>query len=288
MEVLFFIWRDVLIVARNLFEGFSHPWSDLTFEFSAGENGRPSRLWPPCKSPWTCLSWLKLHEPPFEHCPCAFHSTHSHTLLSTEAFFPFWLLVTDPLSTTSLRTLKFRVLIIWSIWSFTDLPSWTTCLSIYSNGFLIVQSQDSLKLNRSRAILTCTILPRSLLKAYHVLIIELDPIERRNLERRHSANENWTNLRVLVPLHKLWLHGHAHRSCEQFCLPLRNLWYLWAGCSSRHTLFSEVNMLVEKSFQCRCNHRIKHIAVGEIYSSCTRLLCHKIVNWSRCPNFFDP
>ena len=31
----------------------------------------------------------------------------------------FWLLVTDLLSTTSFRTLKFRVLIIWSTWIFT-------------------------------------------------------------------------------------------------------------------------------------------------------------------------
>ena len=62
--------------------------------------------------------WLKLHESPVEHCLCAFHSKHSPTFLSKWAFFPCWLLVTDPRSTTSFRTLKFRVLIIWSMWSF--------------------------------------------------------------------------------------------------------------------------------------------------------------------------
>ena len=117
------------------------------------------------------------------------------------------------------------------------LPSWTTCLSIVSNGFLTVQRHDGLKLNKSLVMLTCAILSRSFLKASHMLITELDPSERRNLERPHSANVHWTNLRVLVPLHKLRLHGHAHRSCKQFCLPLKNLWYLWPGCFSRLTLF---------------------------------------------------
>ena len=35
------------------------------------------------------MSWLKLHEPPLEHCPCAFHWKHSPTFFSTWAFFPF-------------------------------------------------------------------------------------------------------------------------------------------------------------------------------------------------------
>ena len=189
--------------------GFSLPWSDLTFEFSAGENGHPSRLWPPYKSPWTCLSWLKLHEPPFEHCPCAFHSTHSPTFhvcllsfvtLGDWSSFHNFASDSEVSSAHHLINMKF----------YRCLPSWITCLSIYSNGFLIVQQrQDGLKLNRSLVILTCAILSGSFLKAYHMLIIELDPIERRNFKRRHSANANWTNLRVLVPLHKLRLHGHA-------------------------------------------------------------------------------
>ena len=83
------------------------------------KDDRPFRLWPCPLFPDSWMSWLKLHESPLEHCPRAFHWKHSPTFLSTQASFPFWLLVTDPLSTTSFRTLKFRVLIIWLIWSFT-------------------------------------------------------------------------------------------------------------------------------------------------------------------------
>ena len=49
-------------------------------------------------------------------------STENTLPLSSQrklAFLPFWLLVTALFSTTSLQTLKFRVLIIWSIWTFT-------------------------------------------------------------------------------------------------------------------------------------------------------------------------
>ena len=46
-------------------------------------------------------------------------STENTLPLSSQRRLSF-LLVTAPLSTTSFRTLKFRVLIIWSMWSFTD------------------------------------------------------------------------------------------------------------------------------------------------------------------------
>ena len=49
-----------------------------------------------------------------DHCPIAFHWRHSPTFLSTQTFHPFWLLVT-----ASFRTLKFRVLMFWSIWRLT-------------------------------------------------------------------------------------------------------------------------------------------------------------------------
>ena len=55
---------------------------------------------------------------------------------------------------------------------------------------------------QSPVIWSCTILPGSHLKACRWLIIELDPIQRRNLGRRHSGSVYWTNLSVLVPLHK--------------------------------------------------------------------------------------
>ena len=41
---------------------------------------------------------------------------------------------------------------------------------------------------QSPANLICTILPGSHLKACRLLKMELDPIERRNVARRHSAN----------------------------------------------------------------------------------------------------
>ena len=61
-------------------------------------------------------------------------------------------------------------------------------LPIISNGFLVVQSQNSLKLNRNLVILICTILSGSHLKAYHLLIIEPNPIVHRNLGHHHSVN----------------------------------------------------------------------------------------------------
>ena len=102
------------------FGWFSSLSSVLAFEFGAGEDDRPFRLWPMHMSPCACLSWLNLHDSPFEHCPCALLWKHSSTFPPTQAFFPFWPLVTDRLSTPSFRTLQLRVLIIWPIWSFTD------------------------------------------------------------------------------------------------------------------------------------------------------------------------
>ena len=141
---------------------------------------------------------------------------------------------------------------------------------------------DRTKSTRSEAeqspvILTCTILPRSHLKVCRLLIIEVDPIERRNLGRRHSANVYRTNLRVLIPIHKLPLHGNARRSCAQIVSLVR------IG-----RVFSEMYLRVEKLFKCRRNHRIKHIVVGEVVSSHNRSRCHKFVNWLCHLNFFDP
>ena len=142
--------------------------------------------------------------------------------------------------------------------------------SIVNNLFVhcFERSLGRTKLRRSEAeqsivILTCTILPGSHLKAYHLLIIELIPIERRNLGHHHSVNVFCTSLRVLVPLQRLRLHGDARGSCKQFVSLLRIgrtlSTLLFDTCS-----FSEVNMLVEKSLHCRRNHRIKHIIIREI------------------------
>ena len=79
-----------------------------------GEDDRPFRLWSAPLLPEAIVSWLKLQECPFEHCPIAFHWRHSRSFLSTQTFLPFWLLVTP-----SFRTLKFRVLIFSSVWRLT-------------------------------------------------------------------------------------------------------------------------------------------------------------------------
>ena len=89
---------------------------------------------------------------------------------------------------------------------------------------------------QSPATLTCTILPGSHLKACRLLIIDLDPIERRNLGCGHSANVYWIILTVLVPFYKLLLHGNARGSCKQFCLPRKNRSHFWARCSLTLTL----------------------------------------------------
>ena len=96
------------------------------------------------------------------------------------------------------------------------LQSKITCLLIISNGLFNRTKTRQSETEQSPVILTSTILPRSNLTAKRLLIIELDPIERRNLGHRHSPNVYWICLRVLVPLRKLRLHGNAHRSCTQF------------------------------------------------------------------------
>ena len=47
-------------------------------------------------------------------------------------------------------------------------------------------------------------------------------------------------------------------------------------------------LCVEKLFQCRRNHRIKHVVVRKIMSPRNRSRCHKFVNWFSNLNFFDP
>ena len=205
--------------------------------------------------PCTSLSWLELHESPFEHCPCAY----TPTFLSTWAFCPVWLLVTAPLATTSFRSLKFRILISWSIWILTEVFNLNNVSAHFFERFLGRTKPRRSEAEQNPAILTCTILPGSHLWEFRSLIIELCPIERRNLGRRHSVSVFWTNLRVFVPL--LWLHRNARRSWKQFVSLVR------IGRVSEHAdSFLEVNVHVEKLFQCRRSHRIKHVEVREICS----------------------
>ena len=85
-------------------------------------------------------------------------------------------------------------------------------------------------------ISTRTILPGSHLKAYHLLIIELDPIQRRNLGRRHFVSLHWINLIDLVLLHEHRLLENAHRSCKQSLFFVR-IGRLFEHAAPRHLLF---------------------------------------------------
>ena len=51
--------------------------------------------------------------------------------------------------------------------------------------------------------------------------------------------------------------------------------------------FSEMYLCVEKSLQCRRNHRIEHIVVKKIVSHQNRSRCHKFFNWLGNLNFCD-
>ena len=137
-------------------------------------------------------------------------------------------------------------------------------------------------------ILTCTILPGSNQRAFHSLIIVHDPIRRRKLEHHHSVNLKRTKLRVLVRLHKL-------RLTEKLVDHVRNLFSSWDSvvffehAALRHLLsFGNVCLRVEKLFQCRRNHRIKHIVVREVSLPRNQSRCYKFVNWFGNLNVFDP
>ena len=109
--------------------------------------------------------------------------------------------------------------------------------------------------------------------------MELDPIERRSLGRRHSASVYWTNLRVLALLHKLLLHGNARRSCKQFVFLVR------IGCLFEHAALWH---LLFCGSECACREvssMQSHIVVGEIGSLHNRSRCHKFANWLCYLNF---
>ena len=162
-----------------------------------------------------------------------------------------------------------------------------TCLSIVSNSSLVV--------HKAKTVWSWT--GSCNFDSYNPCMITSEGISlassrvwsHRSLGRRHSSNFFWTNLRVLVLLQKLRLHGNDRGSCKQFVFlsrigrifehaALRHLLFCGSGCACREVL----------PLQCRSNHRIKHIVVGEIVSPHNRSLCHKFVNWGCYLNFFDP
>ena len=62
------------------------------------------------------------------------------------------------------------------------------------------------------ALLTCIILPGPFLLVFRLLTKELDAIVHRNPGRRRSVDVFWTDLTILVLLHKLRLDENARRS----------------------------------------------------------------------------
>ena len=141
------------------------------------------------------------------------------------------------------------------------------------------------EVEQNSVILTCAILPGSPMKACRLLIIELDPI---------GTSKSWTSSFCKVILNKSaspctasyapGLHGNTRRSCQQCVFLADHLSTLLFETYS----FAKVNVLVEKSFQCRRSHRIKRTEVGEICSAYNRSRCHMFVNWLCHPNVFDP
>ena len=181
------------------------------------------------------MSWLKLHESPVEHCPVAFRWKLSETFLSTLAFFPFWLLLLGQSTCSGLWSFEFSSTDRYVVWHMSSILTnlCAHCFVLSLGHTKPIQSETE----QNPVILTCTILPGWYPRAFHSQIIELDPIERLNLGCRHSANAHWINLRVLVPLQKLWLHRNARRSCNQFVFIVRS-GRVFEHAALRHLLVS--------------------------------------------------
>ena len=131
-----------------------------------------------------CFQILKLHESPFENCPCAFS-----TRAGFSPFFDSWWLNpfpqhrSEPWSFDFSSSDQFEVL---------HLLSSILNNSAVSGSFLIVQ------------------------------ITELDPILCRNLERHRSVSVHWIHLRDLVQLHESTSGPKKiHRSCKQSAFLVR-------------------------------------------------------------------
>ena len=146
MEFRSFSLKNFPLRCRMFFADFSSPSSGVAFEFGAGEDNRIFRLWAPPLFP-EASSRLDLHESPFEHCPCVLTWKHSPTFQRWLSFpFDSWSLLLSLQLRSRLWNFEFS--------SFDQdevkqcLQSWITRLSSVSDGFLFVQSQDSLKLNR--------------------------------------------------------------------------------------------------------------------------------------------
>ena len=184
ISTIFFKNYDVFV---RIFSSMSpFPSVCFAFEWDAGEDDRPFRLWlVPLFPEATKGSWLKLQESPLEHCSCAFHWKHSHLL--KEGFVSIltlgdWTLFqnTFPESKASdshhLINMKFHC----SQFSFVD-SSVSHCFEQLLDHTMPSQSE----IGRNSVILTCTILPWWGLKAFLSLIIVHDP--------SHLTSKSWTS-----------------------------------------------------------------------------------------------
>ena len=181
------------------------------------------------------------------------------------SFFDSWCLLLSPQLRSGLWSFEFSSLKTFSI---------VNNLSVHCfEQFLGRTKPRQSEAEQSPVILTCTILRGSHLTAYRLLIIEFDPIERRSLGYG-------INLRVIVLLHKLQLHGNACPSWESVVILSTLLFDTY--------YFSEGYLRVENPLQCGRNHRIKHVIIREISSSYNRTWCLKFVSWLCHLNFLDP
>ena len=202
------------------------------------------------------------------------------TLSKTLAFFPFWLLVTAPLSTTSFWTLKFRVLFIWSILSS------TAVFNCELFGFVFRAVSWSYKANIVWSWTeSCNF---DLYNPSRITSEGNSPADNR--AKSHPASKSWTSLLCKLFLNNFEspctasrLHGNAFWSCKQFVF-LARIGRVLEHAPLRHP-FAKVNVLVEKTVQCRRNCHIKHIEVGETSAPYIRSRCHKFVIWPRYLNF---
>ena len=202
-------------------------------------------------------------------------------------FVSFWLLVTELLSTTSIRALKIPVSHHVIDMKFHCSFQLMIVRLLGSRRFLIVQCHHDLKLNRIKQFwlvqsfqdhigrhIACW--PWSLIPSY----IEILDIVILQSHTDKFAESVYCFIRsgcteILV--------NHARNlssSKEESVGILSSL--LFDTCS-----LSEGRMRVDELLQGWRNHRIKHVEIKKIRLPCNRSRCNKFVNLFRHFNFFD-
>ena len=260
----------------------------FAFAWKAGEDDRTFRLWPSPFFPLASGSWLKLHESPVEHCPCAFHWKHSNTFISPQALFLFWLSATDPRSTTSFRILKFQFLIIWSFWSFAPVFNcW------WFRGPLFRATSWS---NKAITIWSWTeVCYFDLYNPSRIDGEDISPTVKSAWSHRTSKSRTSSSFCKLVANNfaspctasRAPVARKTQKSCTQLAF-LERIGRNYQLLLSDTFSYSEVWLRAEMLLQGWRNHRMKQIEIGKIRLPCNRSRCHKFVNWCGNLNFFDP